>query len=421
MQPLADGRPRESTPRDLALTIAALRRAQHGLAARPTEHTLAVLGDVVERWLAPRSPWFARAVQLLPAATGLSPAMIRHALPLMLEPLRAPAVADLLAAECGTRRGPPLVLHVLPGNLPGLAAIPAVLSLAIGSAALLKAGRGDRVFPALFAHSIAERDVQLGACVAAVYWPGGDRACEDVALADSDLVVASGDDVTIADLAARAPGRFIGHGHRVSFAVVAREVLVDEGAARDAAQRLGEDVAIWDQRGCLSPQLCFVEGSVDAAVRFGARLAEALQRLAQRLPPAAPSSAERLALRQLRDDAEWRGIGGEAVALHEIGEAGHGTVVVEPRPAFRPTPLCRSLRVQPVADAGALPALLAPARAALEGAGLAAAPPRWATLAAQLAACGVHRVCELGEMQRPPLRWRQGGRPRVGEWTVGPP
>jgi hypothetical protein len=346
--------------------------------------------------------------------------MIHHALPLMLEPLRAPAVADLLAEECGTRRGPALLLHVLPGNLPGLAAIPAVLSLAVGSAVLLKAGRGDRAFPLLFAQSIAECDGQLGACVAATYWPGGERACEDVAMAGSDLVVASGDDVTIAALAARAHGRFIGHGHRVSFAVVAREVLDDDGAVRGAAERLAEDVAIWDQRGCLSPQLCFVEGPVEAAVRFGAALADALRPLAQRLPPAPPSPGERLALRHLRDDAEWRGIAGEPVALHEIGEPGHGTVVVEPTPAFRPTPLCRSLRVQPVADAGALETLLIPARIGLEGAGLAATPQRWTALAEHLAACGVHRVCGLGEMQRPPLRWRQGGRPRVGEWTVGP-
>ena len=72
--------------------------------------------------------------------------------------------------------------------------------------------------------------------------------------------------------------------HRVSFAVVAREVLADDRSRRHAAQRLAEDVAIWDQRGCLSPQVCIVEGDVDAARDFGATAAAALAELAERLP-----------------------------------------------------------------------------------------------------------------------------------------
>jgi len=408
----------ETDPRDLAARIAALRQAQVALSARPREQILAVLADAVERWLAPESPWFARALQLLPAATGFSPAMIRQALPTMLAPLRGDALAEILATEVGTRRGPALILHVLPGNLPGLAAIPAALSLAIGSSAVLKPGRGDRVFPTLFAASLAECDGGLGACVAAPYWPGGARECEDVALATADLVVASGDDETISALAARARGRFIGHGHRISFAVVAGEVAGDSGAAGAAAAALAEDTAIWDQRGCLSPQLCFVEGEYDTACRFAAEVAEALGPVAHRLPPARPSAAECLALRRFRDDAEWRRLAGERVDCFDVGAPGDGTVVAEAAAGFHPTPLCRSLRVQPIANLGALAALLTPVRSWLEGAGVAAAPARWREFSVRLEDAGVHRVCALGEMQRPPLTWRQGGRPRVGDWAV---
>src|SRR4029079_17586619 len=100
----------ETDPRDLAARIAALRQAQVALSARPREQILAVLADAVERWLAPESPWFARALQLLPAPTGFSPAMIRQALPTMLAPLRGDALAEILATEVGTRRGPALIL-----------------------------------------------------------------------------------------------------------------------------------------------------------------------------------------------------------------------------------------------------------------------------------------------------------------------
>ena len=70
----------------------------------------------------------------------------------------------------------------------------------------------------------------------------------------------------------------------------------------------------------------------------------------------------------------------------------------------------------PVASCDALDNLLAPVRGVLEGAGLAAEPERWDPLAARLRACGVHLVSRLGSMQRPPLGWPQGGRPRLADW-----
>jgi hypothetical protein len=397
---------------EIAAIASALRAARPALAARPRAGVLDALAAVVDAWLAPASPWLERAVATLPAATGFSPAMIRHALPTMLEPLRQPALHDLVERQAGARRGPPLILHVLPGNLPGLAAIPAALSLAVGSAALLKPGRGDRAFPALFIESIAARDAALADCLAAAYWPGDDRASGDAALGAADLVVAAGDDTTIADLARRTRGRFIGHGHRLSFAVVSRTLAADQATAA----ALAADVAIWDQRGCLSPQLCFVEGDRDAAVAFADHLAAALFSLATDLPPAHLALGDRLAIRRVRDAAEWATFDGERAVVHAAADEAAGTVIVEPRAALSASPLGRTIRVMPIASFAALEALLAPHRAILEGVGLAAPEEHWPLLAARLDACGAHLVSRPGAMQRPPLDWRQGGRPRLADW-----
>ncbi len=396
----------------LAHDVAALRAARPALAARPRAEVLASLADVVEAWLAPQSVWMARAVAALPAATGYSPPMIRHALPALLEPLRR--LPELVAAEAGGRCGPGLILHVLPGNLPGLAAVPMALSLAVGSTALLKPGRGDRAFPPLFVESIAAHDPQLADALAVHYWPGGERAREDAALAAADLVVAAGDDAAITALANRARGRFIGHGHRVSFAVVSREQAGDVAAA----SALAEDVATWDQRGCLSPQLCFVEGDRDDAAAFAQLLFSALAALADSLPPAELLIGERLAIRRWRDSAAWESFGGEPCVLHALADEAGGSVVLDGRPRFQPSPLGRSLRVMPVRRVADIAALIAAARPWLECAGLAAPSERWDERAAGLRAGGVHRVCRLGEMQRPPLDWRQGGRPRLADWVV---
>jgi len=384
---------------------------------------LASIDTVVHEWLRADSPWRRSAEEALPPATGFSAEMIRVALPLQIEPLRAPNLRNLLDNEIGSAwRGtrptgaPDLIAHVLPGNLAGLAAIPVALSLSLKSAALVKAASGDRIFPLLWARSIGEVDPELGACVAACYWPGGDRSCEEVAFAAADLVVASGEDASIEDIRARCRGRFIGHGHRFSFAVLTREVLSDEAKLEVAADALALDVALWDQRGCLSPQVCFIEGTFDEARRFGSRLAVAFARQARLLPPRRLSFEEQVAVRRFRDEAEWEKIAGRRRELFAPDRTLDWSIVVEDEARFRPTPLGRSLRVLPVADVGAIAAAVRPLRRFLQAAGIASTASRMKDIERIVIRAGVPHVALLGELQKPELSWRQGGRPRIADW-----
>lgn len=424
--PRAAGEPiREDHPAQIAVLIERLQRAQRRLARRSTESILASLDTVVREWLRPGSPWQRCAEELLPAATGFSADMVRRALPSQIAPLRAPCLRSLLEDEIGERAFraersdtiPNLIVHVLPGNLPGLAAIPVTFGLSLRSATLVKAASGDRVFPALWARSIREIDPELGSCVSACYWPGGNRACEEIAFAAADLVVASGDNESITAMRARCRGRFIGHGHRVSFAVVAREVLADARLAEDAADALALDVALWDQRGCLSPQVCFLEATFDEARRFASRLTGAFDRQAKLLPPRQLSVEEQVAVRRFRNEAEWKKIAGRDHALFASGEALEWSLVVEADPIFRPTPLCRSLRILSLRDIREIGRSLLAARPFLQAAGLACPNARREEIWSILREAGVPHLATLGEMQRPPLSWRQDGRPRIADWV----
>ncbi|HUI26531.1 MAG TPA: acyl-CoA reductase [Candidatus Kryptonia bacterium] len=403
------------------ITAELLVARDRSLLRRPIDEILARLSEAVEPWFAPNSPLRARAECELPEATGFSAAMIRHGLPLMLEPLRADAVGRLLDAELGDRHrlngatgGPSLILHVLSGNLPALAAVPLVLSLAIKSAVLVKPSHAERVFPSLFIESLGIVDAELSQCAAALYWPGGRLDVETAAFAAANLVVASGNDATIADLARRVPGRFIGHGHRISFAVVAREAL-DE--AEPVAQRLAYDVSLWDQQGCLSPQLVYVErGGAIGVERFAEILGQQLARLACELPTRRLAFDEQVAIQRFRQEAEWRAVRGEEVAVFASPGGVGWTVVYDSAPAFTPTPLNRTIWAKPIDALADLSALLAPPRSYLEAAGIAVPPSRCGELAGLLTNAGVHRVCRLGDMQRPDLTWRPGGGSRVAEW-----
>jgi len=328
--------------------------AARGRRARTLDDILAAIDDVVTSWLDPRYPPRQLAERVLPQATGFSAEMIAHGLPLLLEPLRADGIRALLQSEIVGRppRGPLLITHVLSGNIPGLAAAPMLLSLALGSAILVKSAAGDAIFPAVFAQSIGERDHVLGKCVAVTYWHGGDRDLEEAAFSSSGLVVASGSDAAIAAIAARVPGRFIGHGHKVSFAAIGAECLAEGGTARDLARRLAYDVSLWDQQGCLSPQLCYIESGAHLAPgQFAELLAEELTAYAQELPPRKLSVEEQAAVLRFRHEAEWATPDATVLTSPDMM---HWSISLEPGATFLPTCLNRCIRLKVVDDLSVL-------------------------------------------------------------------
>ncbi len=411
-----------------AALVAAQGAAARHLRTRSVDDVLASLDRVISNWLRPDSELQQRAEHLLPAATGFSDQMIRHGLPLLLEPLREEAIRGLLDAELGDRRcldhahqgrrasGPQLITHVLSGNVPGLAAAPIALSLAIKSATLVKCAAGDPIVPALFADSISEVDAELGRCVVVTEWRGGNRALEAVAFSEADLVVASGSDATIAAIAAQAPTRLIGHGHKISFAAIGRERLDDRDSAQELAQRLAYDVSLWDQQGCLSPQLCYVEaGGRITPVRFGELLAAALAHYAQGLPPRRLSFEDKAQVLRFRQEAEWEQH--NAVSLLASPDSSDWSISIERNAAFLPSCLNRCLRLKVVEDLSELAQALRAHRRHLEAAGLAIGTDRRVEAVAMLSQSGVHRICPIGRMQRPPLSWQQSGRPRVADWV----
>lgn len=413
-----------TSPADARAAARRLLAARRAIAAREPRQIAAVLAEVAAAWLAPDSPWLRRAVEGLSGAGAFSRPMLERGLPHMIRPLAGDALERLVdrelggwgALEAGAASPPRLLLHVLPSNLPGHAAIPSALTLLLRGAALLKPGRDDRVFAPLWVESVGGADAELGACVEVLYWPGeGGAKVAEAAVGAADLVVASGGDAAVAELRRRCAAqgvRFIGHGHRVSLAVVCESAV-----ERRSAAALAADVALWDQLGCLSPQVCFVVGGREAARRFAALARDELAGLAEALPPGPMNLGEVLDVRRFRDAAAWRGFGSGEPALFAVSpREDAGSVAVDDEPELRPTPQHRCLRVAPIAAVAELEALLAPHRAIVEAVGIAGDDRESGAVAAVLRRAGVSHLPRLGEMQSPDLSWRQGGRPRIAEW-----
>lgn len=352
--------------------------AVHARSRRPVRDVAAALTAAAARWRAD-----ANLVAGLPAASRLSSQMIATVIPLAADALDADAMIALVERELGgiDRPGPSLVAHVLASNVPALALPAIALACLAGAAVVVKSGRDDPLSAPAFQRALAAVDPDLAASVVTTYWPGGDRAYEDVVLARADVVVITGGDAALGALAGRVRGRLVAHGPRASIAAV-----VDEDGV---AERVALDVALHDQRGCLSPHAVWVDGDARA---FADRLAAALDALAGELPAGPTSVDERATARAERDEDDWSGA--------EVHTGPGGTVAYDPRPSFHPTRGRRTVRVHPWASlADVLPA---------NGIECVGAARRMET--SELARLGVARVCPVGRMQRPPLSWPRGQR-----------
>ncbi|HEY5040729.1 MAG TPA: acyl-CoA reductase, partial [Verrucomicrobiae bacterium] len=295
--------PPEATlsPTMVAAACDALKRNREKyLLPRPTEAIVKILCEVAAEWLQPENKFRKLALESGPAETGFSKPILEKGLDdffrrftqenfqLLLEQEFGSAHRlDQFVADAGENSnhaaiavGPQFIVHFAAGNIPNPALMSLVLGLLTRSAQFLKCASDAALLPRLFAHSLYELDHKLGACLEIAEWRGGNAGLENVLFAEADCVTATGSDETLAAIRAQLPAkvRFLGHGQRVSFGFVAREVLRDEEIAAVVASA-ADDVVAWDQNGCLSPHAIYVEerGAVESD-KFAALLAAELMR-----------------------------------------------------------------------------------------------------------------------------------------------
>lgn len=180
---------------------------------------------------------------------------------------------------------------------------------------------------------------------------------------------------------------------------------------------------MFDQQGCVSPHVVYVEGDADTALAFAHRMAHALQALQQQLPRGRITVGEAAAIKRLRGQHELRSALDRRCALLCSPGGTDWTVLVDHDPVFEASCLNRTVRVKPLPDLNALPAAVQGITRWLQSVGVAVAPQRLAALAEALSALGATRLCALGSMAEPPAHWRHDGRPSLLDlvrWTDTP-
>ncbi len=432
------------TPAMLAEACETLKRNRgRYLAHRSTESLVKMLSGVAEGWLQPESPFRQLALEIGPAQTGFSRATLAKGLDNFFKQLTRENLHALLVQELGDVQrldamtttsteqklsraamvtGPDFLVNIAPSNVPNPAMMSIVLGLLVRSAPFVKCARGASFLPRLFAHSIYDAEPKLGACLEIAEWRGGHTALEQVLFDAADCVTATGSDETLAAIRAKlhVKTRFLGYGHRVSFGYVAGEALSGFGAKKIVASA-ADDVVAWNQLGCLSPHVIYVEhGGGLPAEQFAEMLAEELAKREEAEPRGELPGEHAAAIASRRAVYEVRAAHSPDTRMWRSENSTAWTVVFEADARFQLSCLNRFIYVKAVTDLTQALQSADDVRGKVSTVGLAAPEDKARESATRLARWGVTRVCPLGQMQNPPLAWRHDGRPALGDlvtWT----
>ncbi len=419
------------------------RNRERYLAQRTTHHLAQVLAEVAKGWLKADNRFRKLALESSPAETGFSPATLAKGLNNFFRQLTTENTSELLEQELGHARrldkfvatdagaksgrvavavGPEMLIHIAAGNIPNPAVTSIVFGLLTRSAQFVKCASGSAFLPRLFAHSIYDADPKLGACLEVAEWRGGNVELEAALFAEANCVTATGSDEMLAAIRSRLPvhTRFLGYGHRVSFGFVAREILTGTHLRRVAA-RVADDVVAWNQLGCLSPHVIYVQSrGENLPEKFAELLADELDQREQTEPRGELAAEHAAAIASRRGIYEVRAAHSPDTQMWHSKNSTAWTVVFEADARFQISCLNRFVYVKGVKDLDEMLQNADAVRGRVSTVGIAAPEDQTEELAMQLAHWGVTRVCPLGQMQNPPLTWRHDGRPALGDlvtWT----
>lgn len=389
---------------------------------------IAIIDEAVARLIDRRHPLRIKAEKLLPIVTGYDAEMVKLGLTGYLKTFRQPQLKRFLAEDFADPQmlddfqprpkggfarafGPQLLMHIWAGNVPGLPLWSLICGLLVKAGTIGKLPGNEPLMASWFAQLLAEIDPKLGECIAVVWWKGGDAQTEPTWLRQPDVLVAYGGNPTLAAIQQRLPvtTRFLPHGHKISFGMVARSALNARQGA-ELARRVAYDVMRYDQAGCYSPQMLFVErGGKVSPDEFASYIAHELAALAHKHPRRALAGEEINSIAAWRNGEEIRALGGDRTLYGEATDD-WAVVSIDHAEPLSPTALGRTLKVVCVDALEEVVDLVAPQRHFLQTAGVAAAPQALFGISALLGQVGVTRIAAFGNMTSPEAGWHHDGR-----------
>jgi Acyl-CoA reductase (LuxC) len=390
---------------------------------------ITVIDKAIARLLDVTDPYRQRLESLLPSVTGFDSEMIRLGLSNYLLSFRATQLHRFVSEDFSNPKlldefqprtkngwakavGADLSVHIWAGNVPALPLWSMVCALLVKSGFIGKVSSGEPVFASIFANLLVEIEPRWRDCFAVVWWKGGNSELEATVFAQAELVLAYGGNAALAQIQSRLPPntRFLAYGHKISFGVVTASALGTR-KGRECARLAALDIARWDQQGCYSPQVFYVEkgGAITPRV-FTEQLLNELAALEHKIPRRRLSLEEAASLANYRQAHEFEMLNGSKRAVLGDKQQPWCVVYCDELLPLSPGPLNRCILVVAVASINDVITLIKPQRRFLQTAGVATSVEQLLPLAALLGTVGVTRICALGSMTSPEAGWHHDGR-----------
>ncbi len=420
-----------ATP-DLVEALAAhlkKNRDKH-LARMPIERIVAVLDKASRLWLDTDYPYRRLALQTIPVMTGFSREAVEASIDVEMETSLEHDMWQALRSEIqnplylddfqysdelkGYRRafGPELVVSFFSENIPSLPHLLFMRAALVKAACLGKVASGEPTFAALYLKTIEDIDPEMAACMAVLYWQGGDEAVESAAFNHADAAVIFGSVETCASLLRRIPNtvRALVHGHRMGFGIIGKNRM-NHKDAEDLATKVAYDHAMFDQQACLAPQVYYLEeGGEVSPKEFTRILAKAMAAIQEIMPRGKLSAGEAALINQIRGRYEVRELNNEDIRMQTSSHGTAWTVVCEKDPGeLNPSPLNRFVRLWSVKDISQVIRELKPVGPFLQNAAVAIGDEREASIIRELGELGVARITSPGNMPVPSMMWHHDG------------
>ncbi len=209
-----------------------------------------------------------------------------------------------------------LMVGFAAGNVPGAGLLFILLGLAATDpesgppVIIVKNSRREPIFTPLVLSALELVDPALLSTTVVTIWDYTDPVLQGFLIGQADLVIAAASDETIAEIgrtvdlvsAQARPVRFHPHGHKVSFSTIGRECLEPDRTEPHSGQPVlpmvallaALDVALWNQQGCLSSRVHFVETEDEQALAAYAQALTDGLRLLSRLMPKGRGNRRRI-------------------------------------------------------------------------------------------------------------------------------
>lgn len=418
------------TPVQLEAVAAKVRvAAREALAALPVMEIVDAVDRAIAKMLDADDPGRQEIERLLPIVSGFDPEMTRLGLNAGLKAFRRPQLLRFLVEDFGDPGlldgfrprasggwaracGPALLGHVWAGNVPGLPLWSLVSGLLVKAGGIGKVSSDEPLVAAWFARVLAEVEPRLADALAIVWWPGGETALEEALCRHADVLKVYGGDAAVAAWQRHLPvgKRLLAHGNKLSVGLVSATAL-DTRQAQLTARQAALDVVRWDQQGCYSPQMFYVErGARVSPHAFACDLAGELSALQHTFLRRALSLEESAAVAGWRQALELGQLRSEPVELLGPPDAPWCVAYMDAPLAVRADVLNRTTCVVAVDSLDDTVPFLGEQRAFLQTVGLAASPEELFRLAPLIAQAGATRICAVGAMTTPAPGWHHDGR-----------